>query len=114
MTTEQLEHFKNKLGAMAEDMSIGNDVGAALLLARKHAEELQQIAEAVGMPLAPGSRVVARVRELAILGKTSPDFWDEWLTWLESSGVPRNQEDEGYRAFSAGWKAAGRHIPAND
>lgn len=34
---------------------------------RKYAEELQQIAEAVGMPFASGARVVARVRELVVL-----------------------------------------------
>jgi hypothetical protein len=81
MTNEQLEHFKNKLGSMAEDMSIGNDVGAALMLARhtignleeirtKYATEMQEVAEAVGMPLASASRVVARVRELVILANT--------------------------------------------
>lgn len=34
-------------------------------LSRKHAEELQQIAEAVGLPFAPGREVVRRVREIA-------------------------------------------------
>lgn len=34
-------------------------------LSRNHAEELQQIAEAVGLPFAPGREVVKRVREIA-------------------------------------------------
>lgn len=33
----------------------------------KYAEELQQVAEAVGMPFARGTSVIARVRELVIL-----------------------------------------------
>jgi hypothetical protein len=41
---------------------------------RQYAEELQQVAEAVGMPLSRGTSVIARVRELVILAnaKTHP------------------------------------------
>lgn len=50
--------------ALPTDACVMTSLAAQTLLARKHSEELQQIAEALGMPFAPGRDVVARVREL--------------------------------------------------
>lgn len=49
----------------------------AVLVAKKYAEELQQIAEILGMPLAPGRSIIARVRELKELSACeSPPMGD--------------------------------------
>lgn len=45
---------------------------------RQYAEELQQVAEAVGMPLARGTSVIARVRELVILANAASEQQPGW------------------------------------
>lgn len=49
----------------------------AVLVAKKYAEELQQIAEVLGMPLAPFRSIIAKVRELKELSACeSPPIGD--------------------------------------